>query len=95
MLSFYIKGAVYRAADLTTGFKVKRFLIKDVNMFPIDVSIGPFSVINCEIFLGKHYVILAACTRCKCLTPWEQSQSASFKDLDLLASTVSASTLCS
>ncbi|XP_065055878.1 hypoxia up-regulated protein 1-like [Rhopilema esculentum] len=31
-------GAVYRAADLTTGFKVKRFLIKDVNMFPIDVS---------------------------------------------------------
>lgn len=31
-------GAVYRAADLTTGFKVKRFLIKDVNMFPVDVS---------------------------------------------------------
>ena len=32
-------GAVYRAADLTTGFKVKRFLIKDVNMFPVDVSL--------------------------------------------------------
>eukprot|EP00112_Aurelia_sp_Birch-Aquarium-sp1_P011540 Seg2425.2 transcript_id=Seg2425.2/GoldUCD/mRNA.D3Y31 product="Hypoxia up-regulated protein 1" protein_id=Seg2425.2/GoldUCD/D3Y31 len=31
-------GAVYRAADLTTGFKVKRFLIKDVNMYPVDVS---------------------------------------------------------
>ena len=31
-------GAVYKAADLTQGFKVKRFLVKDMNIFPIDVS---------------------------------------------------------
>merc|ERR1712025_890046 len=31
-------GSVYRAADLTNGFKVKRFIIKDLNTFPIDVS---------------------------------------------------------
>lgn len=31
-------GAVYKAADLTAGFKVKRFLVKDLNLFPIDVS---------------------------------------------------------
>lgn len=31
-------GAVYKAAELTAGFKVKRFLIKDLNLFPIDVS---------------------------------------------------------
>ena len=32
-------GAVYKAADLTAGFKVKRFLVKDLNLFPIDVSV--------------------------------------------------------
>jgi len=31
-------GSVYKAADLAKGFKVKRFLIKDLNNFPIDVS---------------------------------------------------------
>jgi len=31
-------GAVYKAADLTAGFKVKRFLVKDLNLFPVDVS---------------------------------------------------------
>merc|ERR1711964_211357 len=31
-------GAVYKAADLIAGFKVKRFLVKDLNLFPIDVS---------------------------------------------------------
>merc|ERR1719244_613216 len=31
-------GAVYRAADLSTGFKVKKFLTKDAVMFPIDVD---------------------------------------------------------
>ena len=32
-------GAVYKGADITAGFKVKRFIIKDLNLFPIDVSI--------------------------------------------------------
>jgi len=31
-------GAVYRAADLSTGFKVKKFLTKDAVLFPIDVD---------------------------------------------------------
>lgn len=31
-------GAVYKAADLTAGFKVKRFIVKDLNMYPIDVE---------------------------------------------------------
>ena len=32
-------GAVYKGADITAGFKVKRFIIKDLNLFPIDVSV--------------------------------------------------------
>lgn len=31
-------GAVYKAADLATGFKVKKFIIKDAVLFPINVS---------------------------------------------------------
>merc|ERR1719187_2602503 len=31
-------GAVYKAADLSTGFKVKKFLTKDAVIFPIDVD---------------------------------------------------------
>ena len=31
-------GAVYKAADLSTGFKVKKFLTKDAVIFPILVS---------------------------------------------------------
>merc|ERR1712203_1200628 len=31
-------GAVYKAADLSTGFKVKKFLTKDAVIFPIDFS---------------------------------------------------------
>lgn len=30
-------GAVYRAADLATGFKVKKFIVKDAVLFPIHV----------------------------------------------------------
>lgn len=30
-------GAVYRAADLATGFKVKKFIVKDAVLFPINV----------------------------------------------------------
>merc|ERR1712061_601330 len=31
-------GAVYKAADLSTGFKVRKFLTKDAVVFPIDVD---------------------------------------------------------
>merc|ERR1719209_769891 len=31
-------GAVYKAADISTGFKVKKFLTKDAVLFPIDVD---------------------------------------------------------
>ena len=31
-------GAVYKAASLMAGFKVKRFIVKDLNIYPIDVQ---------------------------------------------------------
>merc|ERR1712042_245307 len=31
-------GAVYKAASLMAGFKVKRFIVKDLNMYPVDVQ---------------------------------------------------------
>merc|ERR1719367_1307785 len=31
-------GAVYKAADLSTGFKVKKFITRDAVIFPIDVN---------------------------------------------------------
>ena len=31
-------GAVYKAADLSTGFRVKKFITRDAVMFPIDVD---------------------------------------------------------
>lgn len=31
-------GAVYKAADLSTGFRVKKFLTKDAVLFPIEVK---------------------------------------------------------
>lgn len=31
-------GAVYKAADLSTGFKVKKFIVKDAVIFPLQVS---------------------------------------------------------
>lgn len=33
-------GAVYRAADLSTGFQVKKFLTKDAVILPIEVVIS-------------------------------------------------------
>lgn len=33
-----VMGAVYRAADLATGFKVKKFIVKDAVLFPIQVA---------------------------------------------------------
>ena len=32
-------GAVYRAADLSTGFQVKKFMTKDAVIFPIEVRL--------------------------------------------------------
>jgi len=31
-------GAVYKAASMMAGFKVKRFIVKDLNMYPVDVQ---------------------------------------------------------
>merc|ERR1711970_1493479 len=31
-------GAVYKAADLSSGFKVKKFITRDAVIFPIDVD---------------------------------------------------------
>ena len=31
-------GAVYKAADLSSGFKVKKFITRDAVIFPIDVN---------------------------------------------------------
>lgn len=31
-------GAVYKAADLSTGFKVKKFIVKDAVLYPLQVS---------------------------------------------------------
>ena len=30
-------GAVYQAAHLSKGFRVKKFLVKDANVYPIEV----------------------------------------------------------
>lgn len=35
-------GAVYKAADLSNGFKVKAFITKDATLFPIQVSYTVF-----------------------------------------------------
>lgn len=39
-------GAVYKAASLMVGFKVKRFIVKDLNMYPVDVQFERSSDIN-------------------------------------------------
>lgn len=38
-----VMGAAYKAADLSTGFKVKKFVTKDAVLFPIQVCILPAS----------------------------------------------------
>ena len=50
-INIFIIGAVYKAADLTAGFKVKRFLVKDLNLFPIDVSIVLFLLLGQVVFV--------------------------------------------
>lgn len=32
-----VMGAAYKAADISTGFKVKKFVTKDAVLFPIQV----------------------------------------------------------
>ena len=34
---FMSEGAVYQAAELGKGFKVKKFVVKDANVYPIQV----------------------------------------------------------
>ena len=40
-------GAVYQAAHLSKGFRVKKFLVKDANMYPIEVRVSAGSVSRC------------------------------------------------
>lgn len=39
-------GAVYKAASLMVGFKVKRFIVKDLNMYSMDVQFERSSDVN-------------------------------------------------
>ena len=48
-------GAVYQAAHLGKGFKVKKFVIKDANLYPIQVL--TLKEKNMEFFLG-YFIIL-------------------------------------
>lgn len=34
-----VMGAVYRAAEVSNGFKVKKFIVKDAVLFPIQVRL--------------------------------------------------------
>lgn len=40
-----VMGAVYKAADISTGFKVKKFINKDAVLFPVQVKF--LSIIKC------------------------------------------------
>lgn len=42
-----VMGAVYKAADLSNGFKVKPFITKDATLFPIQVIIFFSCSISC------------------------------------------------
>lgn len=37
-------GAVYKAADLSTGFKVAKFITKDAVVYPVQVSVSLFDL---------------------------------------------------
>lgn len=41
-----VLGAVYKAADLSNGFKVKPFITKDATLFPIQVIFFYFAVFH-------------------------------------------------
>lgn len=43
-----VMGAVYKAADLSTGFKVKKFITKDAVIFPIQVCIRTLRSIHVQ-----------------------------------------------
>jgi len=49
-------GAVYKAADLSTGFKVKKFLTKDAVIFPILVSYSRLGYDMICVFLLLQYM---------------------------------------
>lgn len=50
-----VLGAVYKAADLSTGFKVKKFITRDAVLFPIQVQ-------YCVIIYCRFYVVLLLLT---------------------------------
>lgn len=47
-------GAAYQAAHLSKGFKVKTFLIKDANIYPVQVSVHCVSFSN---FSSLDYIL--------------------------------------
>jgi len=49
-------GASYQAAHLSKGYKVKKFAIKDANLFPIQVIL--FLLVMLEV-LSDHVIILS------------------------------------
>ena len=44
-------GAIYRAADLGQGFKVKKFHVKDTVVFPIEVRIYTYEVFSLYFYM--------------------------------------------
>lgn len=45
-----VMGAAYKAADLSTGFKVKKFITKDAVLFPIQVTHSNSLHFTCSVF---------------------------------------------
>lgn len=48
-----VMGAAYKAADLSSGFKVKKFITKDAVLFPIQVNLLILSIVNTVIQILK------------------------------------------
>jgi hypoxia up-regulated 1 len=47
-------GAVYQAAALSKGFKVKKFAVQELQLYPIQVRVG--RVFKCSFkILGRFY----------------------------------------
>jgi len=65
-------GAVYQAAHLGKGFKVKKFAIKDATLYPIKVRSLLFhiSVVDAVVelcFLRSCEQLLLLCSNCCCI----------------------------
>lgn len=69
-------GAVYRSADISTGFKVKKFLMKDAVLLPIDVDFA--RVIDTEEASGEHAVKKVRRTLFSRMNPYPQKKIMTF-----------------